>query len=158
MQMIRKTTREDKNGLLDVATASGLFEPEQVGELAGMLGDHFDTEEPADVWLTDEENGKPVGVVYAAPERMTDGTWNLYLIAVHPEQQRTGRGKAMLEHIEKILASRGVRVLLVETAGTDDFDYVRLFYSKNGYTEEARIREFYEAGVDKVVFRKALVG
>ena len=67
--MIRKITREDKNGVLDVATASGLFEPEQVGELAGMLGDHFDTEEPADVWLTDEDNGKPVGVVYAAPER-----------------------------------------------------------------------------------------
>ena len=29
-------------------------------------------------------------------------------------------------------------------------------YFKNGYDEEARIREFYQAGEDKVVFRKML--
>ena len=32
----------------------------------------------------------------------------------------------------------------------------RQFYCKNGYDEEARIREFYQAGEDKVVFRKVL--
>jgi hypothetical protein len=55
-----------------------------------------------------------------------------------------------------MLTERGERVLLVETAGTDDFDYVRSFYRQNSYEEEARIREFYTAGVDKIVFRKAL--
>ncbi|MGG6268636.1 hypothetical protein ACQ4M3_37730 [Leptolyngbya sp. AN03gr2] len=45
---------------------------------------------------------------------------------------------------------------LVETSGTDDFEYVRAFYRKNGYDEEARIREFYCAGADKIIFRKAL--
>jgi hypothetical protein len=53
-----------------------------------------------------------------------------------------------------MLTERGERVLLVETAGTDDFDYVRSFYRQNGYEEDAQIREFY--GVDKIVFRKAL--
>jgi ribosomal protein S18 acetylase RimI-like enzyme len=47
---------------------------------------------------------------------------------------------------------RGERILLVETAGTDDFKYVREFYRQNGYEEEARIREFYAAGIDKIVF------
>ena len=44
----------------------------------------------------------------------------------------------------------------METSGTDDFEYVREFYRKSGYEEEARIREFYAAGVDKIVFRKRL--
>ena len=44
----------------------------------------------------------------------------------------------------------------METAGVDDFDYVRKFYENNGFETEARIRDFYEAGVDKVVFRKSL--
>jgi ribosomal protein S18 acetylase RimI-like enzyme len=89
-------------------------------------------------------------------ERLTEGTWNLCLIAVHPDRQKQGRGKALLQHVEQMLTERGERVLLVETAGMDDFDYVRSFYRHNGYEEEARIREFYAAGVDKIVFRKAL--
>lgn len=154
--MIRTTTPQDKEQLLEVARASGLFEPEQVGELDEMLSSYFGNNESCDIWLTDAEDELPIGVAYAAPERMTDGTWNLYLIAIHPDCQRNGRGKALLKHVENILVERAVRVLLVETAGTDDFDYVRAFYAKSGYKEEARIREYYEAGVDKVVYRKAL--
>ena len=87
---------------------------------------------------------------------MTHGTWNLYWIAVHPTHQRTGRGKAILEHVENWLAGKKQRILLVETAGIDDFEYVRKFYANNGFEAEARIRDFYDPGVDKVVFRKVL--
>jgi ribosomal protein S18 acetylase RimI-like enzyme len=94
---------------------------------------------------------------------MMEGTWNLYLIAVHPGlgrkrsyRQRQERGKKLLEHVEQLLIDRGERVLLVETAGTEDFEYVRAFYRKSGYTEEARIRDFYTAGVDKVIYLKFL--
>ena len=76
---------------------------------------------------------------------------------MHPNYQKQGRGKALLLHVEQMLAERGERILLVETSGTEDFEYVREFYRKSGYEEEARIREFYAAGVDKIVFRKALI-
>lgn len=45
-------------------------------------------------------------------------------------------------------------MLLVETLAS--FDRTRAFYSKCGYEEEARIRDFYAAGDDKVVFCKVL--
>ena len=48
-------------------------------------------------------------------------------------------------------------MLLLETSGLPEFARTRAFYRTNGYDEEARIREFYAAGEDKVVFRKALV-
>jgi ribosomal protein S18 acetylase RimI-like enzyme len=152
--MIRPTTPADTNALMALAAASGLFEPSQTAELAEMLGQHFAGDSP-DFWLTDEDQ-EPVGVAYVAPERMTEGTWNLYLIAVHPDRQRQGRGKKLLEYVEQLLIDRGERVLLVETAGTEDFEYVRAFYRKSGYTEEARIRDFYMAGVDKVIYLKFL--
>lgn len=110
----------------------------------------------SDVWFTDEKSGHPVGVAYLAPEKMTNGTWNLYWIAIDPNFQRQGRGSAMLSHVEKWLVREKQRILLVETAGVDDFDYVRKFYTDNGFEAEARIRDFYEDGVDKVVFRKLL--
>ena len=61
-----------------------------------------------------------------------------------------------MRHVEQALAARGGRVLLVETSGLPGFERTRAFYRKLGYDEEARIREFYQAGEDKVVFRKAL--
>jgi hypothetical protein len=47
-------------------------------------------------------------------------------------------------------------MLLVETSRLPDFDHTRKFYIKCGYEEEARIRDFYATGDDKVVFHKVL--
>lgn len=154
--MIRLTTLNDVTALIALAEASGLFEPSQTEYLAQMLDRHFsEKDETQDLWFTDYDT-EPVGMAYVAPERMTEGTWNLYLIAVHPSRQRQGRGKSLLRYVEQMLMERGERVLLVETSGTVDFEYVREFYRKNGYEEEAHIREFYTAGVDKIIFRKML--
>ncbi|MBW4441995.1 MAG: GNAT family N-acetyltransferase [Plectolyngbya sp. WJT66-NPBG17] len=154
--MIRFTTPEDTDALLALARATGLFEADQIEDLSQMLEQHFTSEMPSPgIWLTDYDS-KPVGIAYVAPERMTHGTWNLYLIAIHPDHQKQGRGSELLRYIEQMLTERGERVLLVETSGTDDFEYVRKFYRDSGYEEEARIRDFYIDGVDKVVFRKSL--
>ena len=106
--------------------------------------------------MTDAADGGPVGVAYYAPERLTEGTWNLYMLAVHPDRQRQGRGAALVRHVERELVARGARLLLIETSGAGTFERTRAFYRALGYDEEARIREFYKAGEDKVVFRKAL--
>ncbi|HEY9646009.1 MAG TPA: GNAT family N-acetyltransferase [Chroococcidiopsis sp.] len=154
--MIRLATCDDMPALLALAKVSGLFEPGQIEDLAQMLAEYFHHEgETAEFWLTDCDS-VPVGMAYVAPERMTEGTYNLYLLAVHPNYQRQGRGKALLHYVEQMLVERGERILLVETSGTEDFDYVREFYRHSGYAEEARIREFYAPGVDKIVFRKVL--
>jgi hypothetical protein len=86
--MIRLTTPDDTIALIALAAASGLFDPNQTDDLAQMLDRHFrDRNETQDIWLTDYDN-EPVGIAYIAPERMTEGTWNLYLIAVHPDRQK----------------------------------------------------------------------
>jgi hypothetical protein len=51
---------------------------------------------------------------------------------------------------------KGERVLIIETSGVPSFEPTRAFYRNHGYAEEARIREFYGPGDDKVVFWKAL--
>ena len=120
--------------------------------LDGSLGrDHF--------WVIDEadaDGGGPVAVAYYAPERMTNGTWNLYLIAVHPDRRGEGRGAHLLRYVEQALTARNERLLLVETSGLPSFERTRAFYRKCGYAEEARIRDFYNAGEDKIIYRRAL--
>ena len=150
--MIRSITRDDVPALKGVIDATGLF-PSAM--LDGMVAGFFEGGEAEEYWFA-YDDGEPVAVAYCAPERMTEGTWNLYLIAVHPDRQGRGYGTAMMGHVERALADRGGRLLLVETSGLGEFEPTRAFYRRIGYEEEARIRAFYKAGEDKIVFRKAL--
>lgn len=151
--MIRPTTRDDLPALKGVIEANDLFPADL---LDGMAASYFGGGSD-DVWLTADDGGGPVAVAYYVPERMTQGTWNLLLIAVHPDRQGQGQGAALLRHVEQALAASGERVLLVETSSLPSFERARGFYRRCGYGEEARIRDFYQAGEDKVIFRKALV-
>lgn len=45
---------------------------------------------------------------------------------------------------------------LLQFDRSPEFEYVRGFYRQHGYEEEARIRDFYAEGADKIIFRKAL--
>ncbi|NJR20902.1 MAG: GNAT family N-acetyltransferase [Richelia sp. CSU_2_1] len=153
--MIRSIAPDDTTALIAIAGAIG-FQPKELEELSEMLADYFSGDSDSDrFWLTDDDSG-PVGVAYCEPERMTDRTWNLLLIAIRPDRQRQGRGAALLRRVEQTLVARGGRMLLVETSGLPQFERARAFYAKCGYQEEARIRDFYAAGDDKIVFRKVL--
>ncbi|PSB16281.1 GNAT family N-acetyltransferase [filamentous cyanobacterium CCP2] len=155
--MIRPSTPDDAATLIDIANAIG-FQPNELEALSEMLAGYFRGDsDRTHFWITDDDNG-PVGVAYCEPERMTDRTWNLQLIAIRPDRQGEGRGAALLHYVEQTLEARGGRMLLVETSGLPSFDRTRSFYVKCGYEEEARIRDFYATGDDKIVFRKVLNG
>lgn len=154
--MIRTVTPEDTDPLIRLTDEVGLFSSDELEELRQMLVESLArTGDQQPLWITDDDNGL-VGVAYCEAERMTEGTWNLLLIAVHPSHQKQGRGEKLIHYVEQSLTARGARILLVETLGTPDFDYVREFYRKQGFEEEACIREFYAEGMDKIVFRKIL--
>jgi len=148
---IRPVVPEDLPDLKVVIKANDLF-PEDM--LDDLTLDYFQGKNKSELWFTYEDK-KSIAIAYCAPEKMTEGTWNLYLIAVHPNYQRHGIGTAILSYIEQKLALQGERVLLVETSDLESFEGTRAFYRKRGYEQEARIREFYQAGEDKIIFRKS---
>jgi ribosomal protein S18 acetylase RimI-like enzyme len=149
---IRPVERDDLPALKGVIDATGLFPS---GMLDDMMAGYLIGKAVNEFWLTIDDDG-PVAVAYYMPERMTQGTWNLLLIAIDPGHQGQGLGSALIAHIEQELRARGERVLLVETSGLPEFQRMRAFYLKCGYGEEARIRDFYDAGEDKIIFRKVL--
>jgi GNAT superfamily N-acetyltransferase len=151
--MIRFSIADDLAKLEQLMDGVGLF---PAAMLQQMMAPYFAGVDEADeFWLTYDDQG-PQGVAYCVPERLTDRAWNMLLIAVHPVQQGKGCGTALLQSVEKTLVGRGARMLIIETSGLDGFEAQRAFYRKCGYDEEARIRDFYRSGDDKVVFRKLL--
>ena len=149
---IKPTTSDDIPDLQIVLDQTGLFPSEM---LPGMLAPALAGEAGA-FWMTCHLDNAAVGFCYTAPEDLTDGTWNMLALAVRPDLQGQGLGSALVRAVEKYLTAKDQRILVVDTSGTDDFALTRQFYAQNGYQEEARIRDFWAAGDDKVIFRKAL--
>ncbi len=150
--MIKPTTKDDIRDLQLVLDETGLFPGEM---LPDMLAPSIAGETDA-FWLTYHHNGKAVGLCYTVPEELADGTWNMLALAILPELQGQSLGTALVASVERHLSDRNQRILIVETSGTDEFVLTRKFYARNGFEEEARIRDFWADGDDKVIFRKAL--
>ena len=153
MLHIRKITKNDLQKLKEVIDSNELFPSDLLDE---MSNDFLTNESSLDVWLTAELNDNPIAVMYFSPERMTIGTYNLYLIAIQKEFQRKGFGKEIMNFIEQYLKELNGRILIVETSGLPEFELTRKFYDKCNYTRAAVIKEFYQEGEDKVVFWKKL--
>jgi len=153
---IRPCVATDLPAVKAVIEATELFPSEALDDMMSFDPPPGPAEPPREFWLVHDDGHGATAVAYCAPERMATGTWNALLLAVHPDQQGTGIGAALMAYIENLLGTRGERVLLVETSGTADFERTRGFYLQIGYEREASIRDYYDAGDDKIVFRKAL--
>lgn len=152
---IRKLTTRDREAAMAVAESTGLFDESQM-RLLHKLFDMASTDgEDQPFWVGNDDDGLR-GVVYCEPERMTHGTWNVQLIAVHPDHQKQQVGTSMLLKLESMIRAMNGRILLVDTAGIDEFEHVRNFYTKNGFSKEASVRDFYAPEVDRITFRKVL--
>lgn len=151
--IIREAMPSDIPAMKSIIDSTELFPSEM---LAAMMAPFLNGNEAGEVWLVLEHAGSQIGLAYCAPERMTEGTKNLLLIAIHKHSQGRGYGTAILARLEDVLRGQSSRVLLVETSGLPAYEATRRFYRNSGFAEEARIRDFYKAGEDKVVFWKLL--
>jgi ribosomal protein S18 acetylase RimI-like enzyme len=157
--MIRKTIPADTPTLVTMTEATGVFKDLEIKALQEVLDDfHAENHAYRHQCVTYEENGKVLGFAYFAPAEMTDRTWYLYWIAVQKQTQAKGVGGRLLQYIEEAVRNAGGRILLIETSSLPHYDLTRRFYLKNGYDQEARIRDYYADGDDLIVFRKRLAG
>ena len=150
---IRKVQIKDLTGLKEVLDSSELFASEQLDD---MISDYFNNSDSEDIWFTYVDKDRPIALGYCAPEKLTNGTYNLYAIAVRKELQGQGIGREMMNFIEKLLSDSGKRILIVETSSLDQYALTREFYDKLGYRREAVIKDFWNDGEDKVIFWKKL--
>lgn len=150
-EFIRPLERRDLDRVAYLVDKNAMFPSEM---LPGMTAAYFDNDE-TQRWLVFDD-GQVDAVCYFVPEGFADGVWNLLMIAVDPKRHGSGLGTQLMEVVETQLAAQGVRILLVDTSGKVEFKRTRAFYDMLGYEREARIRDYWSDGDDKVTFRKSL--
>ena len=104
-----------------------------------------------------EADGVLVGWICWGPTPCTSGTYDLYWIVVDSGWQGRGIGGTLVAEMERRLAGRA-RLIVVETAGRDDYAPTRGFYAARGYQVEATIADYYGPGDDLVTYVKRVSG
>lgn len=72
---IRNVLKQDLIHLKEVLDSSQLFPVEFLEE---MIADYFNNPNTKDIWFTYLEDSKPISIGFCAPEKFTEGTYNLY--------------------------------------------------------------------------------
>ncbi|MFL5619477.1 MAG: GNAT family N-acetyltransferase [Gemmatimonadaceae bacterium] len=159
--VVRPLVQEDRSAVLSIVTRAGNFSAEEIA-VAMELVDEWLTDGEASGYLTlvledlDRPEHPVRGYVCVGPTPLTDGTFDLYWIAVDPEDQGRGFGQRLLAAAEDVVRGRGGRLLLIETASHDAYSATVRFYERAGYPLVARIEDYYRPGEDKLVFGKRL--
>lgn len=103
-----------------------------------------------------DDDGRPLGYASFGHHPLTQGTYDLYWIAVDPIAQGHGVGRALLAQVETEVLARGGRLVLIETSDTSAYASARRLYETGGYRCEATIRDFYAPGDSLLMFSKSL--
>jgi ribosomal protein S18 acetylase RimI-like enzyme len=61
-----------------------------------------------------------------------------------------------MRHVERDLREQGQRMLVIRTSGTARYDRTRDFYKALGYSEHARVPDYWTDGDDLVLFTTRL--
>ena len=154
---IRWCRPEDRQTVLSFLAETGFFRPDEM-DIAREVLDEALAHGPEGhyqsfVACVGEE---VVGWVCFGPTPCTIGSFDIYWIGVASAWQGRGIGRELTAFAERAITERGGRLLVVETSSREKYLPTRRFYEALGYTEAARIPDFYGPADHKVIFTKAI--
>ncbi|MCC7426412.1 MAG: GNAT family N-acetyltransferase [Alphaproteobacteria bacterium] len=144
----------DLGAVTALVAATGFFLPHEIA-VAGELVEEKLGQGDASTYrflFAETPDGRLMGYACYGPTPCTEGSWDLYWIAVHPKAQGLGLGRRLAAMIEARIAAEGGRRVYAETASKAQYAPTRAFYAALGYRLVATVADFYAAGDDKLVY------
>jgi D-alanine-D-alanine ligase len=153
--MITEANEQDGSYILQLTAAAGVFKPGEVACVQELWNAYLRQGEASGyVFLVYRNGDRLLGYACFGPHPLTEGTFDLYWIAVDPQTRGQGIGHALLARVEDEVYARGGRMLFVETSDTPAYAPARRLYESCGYRYEAVVHDFYAPGDDLIVFGK----
>jgi D-alanine-D-alanine ligase len=157
MSVIETAIETDGTSILRITATGNIFTPSEI-DCVQELWNAYQAkgEESGYVFLVYREHGWTLGYACFGPHPLTQGTFDLYWIAVDPEARGRGIGHALLRRVEAEASARGGRLLLIETSDLPIYAAARRLYETGGYRYEAVVHDFYGPGDSLLIFAKSL--
>lgn len=157
---LRNLSLKDGPYLEKMLSRITIFEPEDIVlamELIWQALDQPDQKDYAFMIAVDPQDC-PLGYACYGPTPLTEGTFDLYWIAVDPVCAGQGVGSRLLMAVEEAVQKLNGRMLLIETSSGRPYALTRQFYLKNQYRLAETIRDFFREGEDRVTYMKKFRG
>ena len=154
---IRSMSHEDKTHVTKILRGTPEFKPFEV-VVAEELIDYY-LEDPFGSGyhiLIAEVDSTVTGYICYGLTPLTEGTWDIYWMAVAREKQGQGIGSALMKSAEKEIVRAKGRLSIIETSSTPAYEKTRHFHLSQGYEIVASIPDFYAPGDDKLILQKRL--
>jgi L-amino acid N-acyltransferase YncA len=107
--------------------------------------------------LVSETDRKVAGYICYGETPLTNGTWDIYWMAVDHMLQGRGIGSSLMKAAEAKIKDLHGRIAVIETSSKPDYNNTRRFHVSQGYDEVATIPDFYDIGDGKVIMVKRLI-
>jgi ribosomal protein S18 acetylase RimI-like enzyme len=158
MTKIRPLVEKDRARLLSMLIKTRAFTSEEM-DVAMELIDVVlkdQTQKDYQIHCLVDDQDQAIGYICHGPAPMTQGTFDLYWIAVEPDFQDQGVGSKLLSFLEEVVRAKGGRMILADTSTIPQYEKTRKFYLRNGFQEVARIPDYYHPDNDRVTFCRKL--
>ena len=154
---VRPMIARDKPAVMQMLQNLPEFKPAEVIVAEEVLDDylHKSTGSGYHVFVA-ETDSSIVGYICYGPTPLTEGTWDIYWLAVAPNQQRKGIGKSLLTFAEINIKETSGKMVIIETSTRPEYEATGRFYGTQGYEIACRITDFYATEDDKLILIKRL--
>jgi GNAT superfamily N-acetyltransferase len=103
-----------------------------------------------------EVAGQVEGYICYGPTPVTDGTWDVYWMAVAPEMQSKGVGGQLMAFAIGKIEEAGGRLAVIETSSKPEYERILRFHISHGFDVVCRVPDFYAVGDDKLILVRRL--
>jgi ribosomal protein S18 acetylase RimI-like enzyme len=153
--MIREVKKEDRDTIVCLIRATKNFSDAEVTIAEELIDICTGQPEQKDYFAYIAEVSNAVaGFLLLGPTPATQGTYDMYWIAVDPEFQGQGIAQALDAFAVQFVRERGGYLLIAETSSQPSYERTRAFYIKQRYEVLAHIRDYYKPGDDLIIFGK----
>ncbi len=147
----------DAGAVRALVEATGFFHAEEVAIAQELVDERLEKGAASGYeFLLADDGARLVGYSCYGRIPLTEGSFDLYWIAVHPDRQGSGLGRSLLVATELKIRAAGGTAVYAETSGRPQYAPTRGFYTRCGYDTAAVFADFYAPGDAKYVFVKSL--
>lgn len=147
----------DMKSIRDIVESTKFFYDHEIEIAVELVTERLNLGEVTEYYFVFAEvDGVTVAYSCFGPISMSKTSFDLYWIATHNDFRGKGIGKKLLEETYKQARVMGCKIIIAETSGLPHYEPTRAFYITTGFTPEARLKDFYDLGDDKLFYTKRI--